>query len=311
MINSIEVFFDELNKKALDKKLKLAILEDDSLSIKSFELNNLLKVVFDLCSENKICFNIIKEEYDFLKLELLFSLDIKTIFIKVKYEQKIIKEQLKHKESIERYKKLKIFPIVGPDGVGKTTLLTSALDINKKEIVYKRFKKIVRRSVLYNILYPLNRYLLKKKLGRKPEKDQYDDIHYLLVLIAGIIYYPYLIFISKFKNKTVFLDRFFNDYLLENISFLDKKTILRENWKTLLLFIPRVYWKVHLDAKAEVILTRKDELTKEDIEAYRNYNFEIYLEKPSFVYTYINTGLEIEKCKFFFNHTLNNVMESK
>lgn len=298
-----------LFEKVKEKNLNIQLKEENRVLVKNEELNGFLKTLFRFCSKNRICFNILREELDFLTIEIYDLEEIKTFFIEVEYSYDITKEKKEYKKSFNKYKNRKIYPIVGPDGVGKTTLLTSVIDIKKKDILYKRFKKIVRRSIVYNVMYPINRIFLKRKLGVKPEKDQHDDVHYLLVLLAGLFYYPFLVFNSNFRKKVVFVDRFFNDYLLENISFLDRKTSLRKNWRRLLSLIPTVFWTIHLDAKPKIILSRKDELKKRDVKKYKSYNFKIYLAKPSFIYTYINTGLELEKCKFFLEHTYNNVLE--
>ncbi len=46
--------------------------------------------------------------------------------------------------------------------------------------------------------------ILKRKMGVKPLKDQHDDIHHKMIITAGILYYPYLIFNSNFKKKSDF-----------------------------------------------------------------------------------------------------------
>ncbi|WP_052502698.1 YrbL family protein [Halarcobacter anaerophilus] len=293
-INSlIQKILSSLGKKGFS----LCKYEDKVISykIKEEKLKLFLKIIFRLCSKNSFCFSIFREEYDKIEVVLYSKSEDRKIDIFLEnIEEKTI---LEYRKKVLKYKKYKIFPIIGPDGVGKTTLFTNTFDKNEKNLMYKRFKKIVRRSVIYNIVYPINKFLLKKKLGKKPEKDQHDDIHYLLVILAGLFYYPYLLFSSIIRDKTVFVDRFFNDYLLENISFLNKKTRLRKRWKNLLKYIPTVYWTIHLDAKPKIILQRKEELKKRDIKKYRKSNFKIYLEKPSIVYSYINTGLDLEYCQ--------------
>ena len=311
MINNFNELIEKTIIKAEKKELDFQFLEKNRLSLNSSNLNSFLEIIFKYCSKNKFSFNIIRNEFDFLKIEVFDSFEINTIFINLKFSKNVDDEKKSYRKKFEKYKKIKIFPVVGPDGVGKTTLLTSAIDMDDKNVVYRRFKKIVRRSIIYNFMYPMNKFLLKRKFGHKPEKNQHDDIHYIMVLLAGILYYPYLLYTVKIKKKTVIVDRFFNDYFLENISFLDKKTILRENWKKLLKYIPRVYWKIHLDAKPKIILSRKDELNKRDVKKYKSYNFKLYLEKPSFIYTYMNTGLEIDKCQEFLQYTYNNVLENK
>lgn len=309
MIINFSDFIHKLILELKNKNIEIKELDGNTYLVTNKNLNNFLKIIFKQCSKNKFCFNIIREELDFIILEIFNSKEIKTYFIKIEYDENISKNKQLYRKKFKKYKSRKIYPIVGPDGVGKTTLLTSTIDIKKKDIFYKRFKKIVRRSIIYNLMYPINKFFLKRKLGFKPEKDQHDDKHYFLIMLAGLFYYPYLIFNSSLKKRVVFIDRFFNDYLLENISFLDKKTKLRKNWNRLLFLIPQVFWMVHLDAKPKIILNRKDELKKRDVKKYKNYNFKIYLKKPSFIYTYINTGLDLEDCKLFLEHTYGKILE--
>ncbi|AXH15525.1 hypothetical protein AMYT_1957 [Malaciobacter mytili LMG 24559] len=298
--------FEELNLLVLEKlKSKNLIAKnieesENKFLIEKQNLNIVLKTIFKKCSKNSYCFTIYRDEFELVKVDI-YDKDMETqnrVYIYL-CEPSLINEidKKNYLKIVEKYKKLKIFPVIGPDGVGKTTLLTNSIDINEKEFLYKRFKKIVRRSFLYNLTYPITKTILKRKLKEKPLKDQHDDIYYSLAILSGLFYYPYLVYNTYLRKKVVFIDRFFNDYLLENISFLDKKTKIRTNWKKILNYIPKVYWKIHLDAKAKTILLRKDELTKRDIKKYRNLNFKIYLEKPSIIYTYINTQQALENCK--------------
>jgi len=274
------------------------------------DLDKALTIIFNISSVNEYSFLISKELYGKCKI-ILFdnkALDTKELIINhIKQDSTlsyIIKSKL-HNIKYNILKAIKIIPIIGPDGVGKTTLMTKVMDGIDEDIVYKRYKKIVRRSILYNIIQPISKRILKIKYGKKLEKDQHDDLNPKLIIIAGVIYYPYLIFTALFRRKLVFIDRFFPDTLLEDISFMDKTTKLRTNWKLLLKSIPRVFWTIHLDAKTDIIMKRKDELSADDVDKYRELNFKIYLEKPAMIYTYINTGNEIEICKTTLLDTLS------
>ncbi len=292
----------------------LCILENNNnLQIDIKNLNKILLILFNISSKNEYSFSINREEYDKCIISIFDkkNSDIKTIILELQRDNnsasyKINSNFYKLKNSI--LKIITIIPIIGPDGVGKTTLLTTILNSLNQKFMIKRFKKIVRRSIIYNILYPINRAILRKKLGKKPEKDQHDDKHHKLIILVALLYYPYLIAISLISKKLIFIDRFFNDSLLKNISFMDKTTTIRENWQLLLKFIPRTFWIIHLDAKSEIILTRKDELSSDDIDKYRELNFKIYLEKPAVVYSYINTGNNLDNCKnniFYIGKKIN------
>lgn len=293
-----QMFLNILTRYKLDTTSSFSFNENQFM-IQRSQKNNLFKEIFLFCSTREICFSIINTDYE--KSELLIFLpneEKKEYFLFFSStDKKNHQENKNFEKEYNNCKKQKIVPVIGPDGVGKTTLLKEVICSIENKVLYKRFKKIVRRSILYNLMYPINKFLLKKRLNQKPTKDQVDDINAKLVIFCGIFYYPFLIFQTLVKNKLVFVDRFFNDYLLEDISFLDRPTTLRKNWTKVLRYIPKTFWLIHLDAKSEIILSRKGELLDDDILQYRELNFEIYLKKPSFVYTYINTGLEISLCK--------------
>ena len=304
MINDINKIAQTVCDFCTDEKLK-SIKKSDidlfySYYIDQNKVDALLKNIFDTCSLNEYCFSIFRDKYAQIKVMVFDKYDgqnLEILLFTQMPNEIISSDENKYNKKVNFLRKLKIIPVIGPDGVGKTTLLAQVMDKINEKIFYKRFKKIVRRSIVYNILQPINKYFLTKKFGKKPEKDQHDDIHYFLVICAGLGYYPYLFYKSLVKNNLIILDRFFYDYLLKNISFMEKETYLRENWKSLLQFIPKSYWIMHLDANSEVILSRKEELSSDDIDKYRELNFTLYLNKPSVVYTYINTGLDLGQCK--------------
>ena len=306
-VNSVINLFEIIEEEIKNQNIDFNLLENDNYSLESKNLDKVLEIIFQYSSSSEYCFSITRDEYEICKIDLYDknSEDIKTFNIQVINTSDNGPTSLK--KSLFRLKcnilkAIRIIPIIGPDGVGKTSLLLEVrTSINEKNI-YKRFKKIVRRSIIYNILYPINKKILKKQMGKRPEKDQHDDKNSKLIITAGLIYYPYLILLSLIKNRLIFVDRFFQDAFLENISFKEKDTQLRTNWESTLKFIPTTFWFVHLDAKSDVIMQRKDELTIDDIDKYRSLNFEMYLKKSSVIYTYINTGNEISQCKRILIH---------
>jgi len=249
------------------------------------QADTLLKEIFDFCSSNDICFSIVNKNNNLKEIYIYNSLEPYKIQINTTRPKKY------------NYLSTPIIAIIGPDGVGKTTLFHSCKPHLKRKFIYKRFKKIVRRSIIYNLTYPFTKRILSSSLSFKPSKDQHDDCHPKLIFLAGLLYFPYLLFLANIKKNLIFIDRYFNDYLLENIAFKQKQTGLRKRWQNYLKLMPTPLMMLHLDAKEEVIHSRKDELTDTDIEQYRALNFFLYLQKPSKIYTYINTQNDIDFCK--------------
>lgn len=189
-------------------------------------------------------------------------------------------------------------PIIGPDGVGKTSLIKSVQEKSNVKISFFKFKKTFRVSPFYKITYFLLSKVLQKEIGSidKPGKIQVDDRFGNIVIYNAILLFPLRWIRYLFSKRIIFIDRYFNEYLLINSRWQTEKLALRKDWRFLLKFIPRTYSIIHLDAPTEVILSRKAELDERGIEAYRELLFKTFLEKPFVVYSYINTDLPLEQC---------------
>ena len=138
-------------------------------------------------------------------------------------------------------------------------------------------------------------------------KNQYDDIYGAWLIRIASLRYPLVVLSAWLSGRFYFSDRFFHDYIIQDTRFLEKEAKLRKNWKELLKFIPNSFWFIHLDAPTEVILSRKEELNAIAIEHYREYIFQMYLQKPSLVYSYINTSLDLQRCVMPLLHQAKSI----
>jgi hypothetical protein len=208
---------------------------------------------------------------------------------------KIFSEFRKNKADILKFQRF--IPVVGPDGVGKTTLIESLIKSFQKRSQYYRFKKTYRGSFIYNAIYPLLKLRTKKYLNvTKIDKNQVDDLYGNFIFNIALIKYTLFIATNLLIRKFRFADRFFYDLILQNMRFDNKISGLRENWRSLLKKTPNVFWLIQLDAPDTVIHERKKELSEADILTYRLEIFKLYLHKPSIHYTYINTANTLETC---------------
>jgi len=197
-------------------------------------------------------------------------------------------------------KKTRIIPVVGPDGAGKTAMLDELKQQARLPVRRYRFKNLIR----HNLLYQISRLWLLKKveseipgdIKKAAVKDYYDDIIGDRVIGYGAVYYPFLATKQFLNRGFLFVDRFFHDFIIQNARFNESDSKLRNNWKYLLKRTPDTFWFLHLDAPNHIILSRKQELSEQAINAYRECMFEMYLQKPSPAYSYINTELPITNC---------------
>lgn len=260
--------------------------------------NSQYSVFFDDLIQEKLKFkevahkaNMILVEKGLLDLKTDFSANIKEILIKASSTLMRIKQTL--------FSKIRLIPVIGPDGVGKTTIIEEVQKSVQKDIGVFKFKKTFRVSPIYKIFFPLLRYMFKKELNTKKQigKSEVDDRYGNFVIFNAILLFPLRLIKNLFSRQFVFVDRYFHEHLMINARNKSKKSALRSDWKFWLALIPRTYMIVQLDAPTKVILQRKNELDEDSIDAYRSYLFQTFLEKPFIVYCYINTNIAPEKCR--------------
>lgn len=205
------------------------------------------------------------------------------------------------------YRRFKVIPLVGPDGVGKTTLIESVKSKNPKKIKYYRFKRLFRRSIIYTILHKFWEVTSCNEYA----KNQIDDVYAYWIFWIAKLRFPFFLFYNLFNRKFILTDRYFHDFLFEGIRFPETVTILRKHWHDLLSSIPKTYSFIQLDAAERVILSRKQEMLKEDIVFYRENMFLFYLDTPSYIYSYINTKNTPEQCVYVIQHIIEIMAKEK
>jgi len=193
----------------------------------------------------------------------------------------------------KRTAKKGIITFVGQDGVGKTTQIENLKNSLTTKSSYYRFKKLYRSSLLYSFLCLL-RY--PKNARKTLPKNEFDEQHTGLLFWIALFNYPRLWLRAKINGYQL-VDRYYSDLLFKQLRQKNKDTELLHNWQSLAGFIPHPAWSIHLDASADVILGRKDELSRAAIDVYRKLTFEIYLANPALAYTYINTGTTLDLCQ--------------
>ena len=196
------------------------------------------------------------------------------------------------------FKLFNMVAIMGPDGVGKTTLIKTTVDAFKGKTKLFKFKKTFRNSPIYKLSMPfLKRKTAKNFKNMSIGKSEVDDIYGGFVILNAFVMYQLRLLRSFITKETTFIDRYFYEYLMEDTRFFDKKAKLRKNWKLLSCFVPRPHVVIQLDAPEDVILKRKDELDEDGIVAFRKLVFETVSYKPPLKYLYINTTIPLERCR--------------
>lgn len=184
---------------------------------------------------------------------------------------------------------------IGPDGVGKTSLIEAAAGKVFPSGKYFRFKKTYRKSISYSIAHPILKRVFQGKKKQKLAKNQVDDMSsgFLFYLSVAGIFWRNLVCVM---TRRIYLsDRSPADLLVTGYRFQNKKIALRSTARRDIRFMPTPRAVVHLHAPSEVITSRKQEMNAEQISDYQSSIFDVYLLKTPPIYIGINTNCSLDK----------------
>jgi thymidylate kinase len=199
-----------------------------------------------------------------------------------------------------------IIAFVGPDGVGKTTIINVFKHQLSGKVHYFRFKKLFRGALLYQLLLPLLRLMANRHHREKLAKNQIDDHFGGLLFLIARLRYP-TISVRRLWHSILLTDRFFHDFFTHGLRFTGSAAATRKGSNLLLHLLPQPRCLVQLDAEYAIIASRKNELSEEDVTFYRNSVFDTYLRNPSPYYLYLNTVHPIEVCAAVLATTAPNI----
>lgn len=183
---------------------------------------------------------------------------------------------------------------IGPDGVGKTSLIEAASGQTFRSGKYFRFKKTYRKSITYSLVHPVLKRTYQKQAQQKLAKNQVDDMSSGLLFyisVAGIFWRN---LVSLLVGRIYLSDRSPADLLISGYRFQGSQIALRKSALRDIRFMPTPRAVVHLHAPAEVITARKQEMNEDQIRKYQSSMFDVYLIKNPPIYVCINTDCPIE-----------------
>ncbi len=236
-------------------------------------LENLSTSITNLLSE--VSTDKMREANQRLKSKGLLSYSKMHRFIKIMYRVKN-----------DTSKKSGIIAVIGPDGVGKTTIINKLEDIYNAR--YFRFKKLFRKSFIYKILLMLTKRNLENKHNSSLEKNQFDDLQYSKLFWISLLHGYILSVMTRFGKNRIF-DRYYMDLLITGSRFSNQDLKTHPNSHYLINVAPTPYCIIQLDAPSELILERKEELSFSAIDQFRTKYFELSLASKTPIIIYINT----------------------
>ena len=191
-----------------------------------------------------------------------------------------------------------ILTVVGPDGVGKTTIINELESLTKAR--YFRFKKLFRKAFSYKLLLKLKMKAWERWLDQELAKNQFDDLE-CEKLFTISLFRGYILAARSRLGKKRIIDRYYSDLLIQGSRFEDREITLVNNAEARMKRAPVPACVLQLDAPSEVILSRKKELSADAIDSFRTLYFKLALVSGTPKIIYLNTQHSIDDTRSFLN----------
>lgn len=189
--------------------------------------------------------------------------------------------------------------VIGPDGVGKTTIIDQLIKTHNAH--YFRFKKLFRKALSYKLLLSLTKKSIEGREGKKLAKNQFDDLQCAKLFWIAIPSGYWLNLKARLGFKKI-IDRYYVDLLITGSRFDDKEIKIIPQASSWLKMAPTPTCIIQLDAPSYTILKRKEELSAQAIDRFRELYFELSLASNTPYFIYINTQQPIENTFEFLEH---------
>lgn len=187
-----------------------------------------------------------------------------------------VKEAGRYIVNKKKFEKIKRVAICGLDGSGKSTITAMLARYMDELGIESKVVHFYHQNLLYKLLRLIGFYqsnepkdVLYRKSRERAERERVGKTTFIKAFLRFFdSYIQYLFFIVIHKDKVIFFDRFFYDYLV-SFEYLNIKG--RSIFKK---FLPAVNNRILLDSMPEISYKRKPESVKE----FFNESHDIYLK---------------------------------
>lgn len=194
-----------------------------------------------------------------------------------------------------RLPRSRLYSLIGPDGVGKSTVASFIKETTPSKMF--RYKSVYRKSLIYKTLF----FFQKKHYQAK---NSYDDLHPNVLFFTSLLRLYKISFLSFFSRKTILSDRYSNDHLAYQLRANEAPKI--SSWfKFKANIIPAPKNIIQLDAPSAVIVARRNELSEQTIDFLSKFYLDSSLLIQPANYIYLNTHSTMEETRFLVNKLIS------
>lgn len=278
-----------------------------TLVINKIDFADFLHYIRDICRKETLSFCLNNNSRSIKKLSILSSKtdDILTFTIRLASANKESLSQDEIKAWLDKEKpsyllekirnirlpRSRLYSLIGPDGVGKSTVASFIKETTPSKMF--RYKSVYRKSLIYKILFSLQ----KKQYQ---DKNSYDDVHPNVIFFTSLLRLHIKSLLSLFSKKTILSDRYTNDHLAYQLRANEAPKI--SSWfKLKAIITPAPKNIIQLDAPAYVITARRAELSEQTIDFLSSFYLNSALLIQPANYIYLNTHTTMEETRLLVN----------